>query len=183
MPSRYAQWMYDWEHRLTSVDNNRVIRPLDWGGEFTRDWPCRNGYRMGHTPEDSEKCTRDYNRRIVASSDEFYSYTRPTDFRLETREVKVFSTREVPDPKLEATVKGTYGEFLRFTSPVETPYPENNLVNARWFPARGRRAIVLLPHWNADAIAYNSLCRVLNMLGIAVLRLTMPYNDIRMPAQ
>ena len=91
MPSRYAQWMYDWEHRLTSVDNNRVIRPLDWGVEFTRDWPCRNGYRFGHTPEDPEKFILDYNRRIVAASDEFYSYARPTDFRLETREVKVFS--------------------------------------------------------------------------------------------
>ena len=182
MPSRYAQWMYDWEHRLTSVDNNRVIRPLDWGVEFTRDWPCRNGYRFGHTPEDPEKFILDYNRRIVAASDEFYAYARPTDFRLETREVKVFSTREVPDPKLEAKVKGTFGEFLRFTSAVKTPYPENNLVNARWFPARGRRAIVLLPHWNADAIAYVSLCRVMNMMGIAVLRLTMPYHDIRRPA-
>jgi len=80
-------------------------------------------------------------------------------------------------------VKGTFAEFLRFTAPVKTPYPENNLVNARWFPARGRRAIVLLPHWNADAIAYVSLCKVLNMLGISVLRLTMPYHDIRMPAE
>jgi dienelactone hydrolase len=175
--------MYDWEHRLTSVDNNRVVRPLDWGVEWTRDWSCRNGYRPGQTPENPEKYILDYNRRIVASSDEFFSYKRPTDFRLETREVKVFSTREVPDPKLEAKVKGTRGEFLRFTSPARTPYPENNLVNARWFPARGRRAIVLLPHWNADAIAYNSLCRVFNMLGIAVLRLTMPYHDIRMPAE
>ena len=66
---------------------------------------------------------------------------------------------------------------------MKTPYPENNLVNARWFPARGRRAIVLLPHWNADAIAYVSLCKVLNMMGIAVLRLSMPYHDIRMPAE
>ncbi len=187
MPSRYAQWMYDWEHRLTSVDNNRVVRPLEWGVDWTRDWPCRNGYRPGQTPrlaqDDSEKYILDFNRRIVAASDEFYSYTRPTDFRLEQREVQVFSTREVPDPKLEAKVKGTFGEFLRFTSPVQTPYPENNLVNARWFPAQGRRAIVLLPHWNADAISYNSLCRVMNMLGIAVLRLTMPYHDIRMPAE
>jgi dienelactone hydrolase len=151
--------------------------------EFTRDWRCRNGYRFGHTPEDPEKFILDYNRRIVAASDEFYAYARPTDFRLETREVRVFSTREVPDPKLEAKVKGTFGEFLRFTSAVKTPYPENNLVNARWFPARGRRAIVLLPHWNADAIAYVSLCRVMNMMGIAVLRLTMPYHDIRMPAE
>src|ERR1700727_987568 len=183
MPSRYAQWMYDWEHRLTSVDNNRVVRPLEWGIEWTRDWPCRNGYGPGHRVDDPAKYLVDFNRRIVAASDEFYSYTPPTDYRLEEREVQVFSTREVPDPKLEAKVKGTFAKFLRFTSPVKTPYPENNLVNARWFPARGRRAVVLLPHWNADALAYVTLCQLLNMLGIAVLRLTMPYHDIRMPAE
>ena len=116
------------------------------------------------------------------SSDEFYSYTSPSDFRLERREVQVFSTREVPDPSLEAKVRGTHANFLRFTSPVHSPYPENNLVNARWFPARGRRAVVLLPHWNSDALAYTGLCRVLNLMGIAVLRLSMPYHDIRMPA-
>jgi pimeloyl-ACP methyl ester carboxylesterase len=183
MPSRYAQWMYDWEHRLTSVDNNRVVRPLEWGVDWARDWPCRNGVRPGDSIEDPAKFFVDFNRRIVASSDDFFSYTKPNDFRLEKREVKVFSTREVPDPKLEAKVQGTYAEFLRFTSPVRTPYPEDNLVNARWFPARGRRAIVLLPHWNADAIAYTGLCRVLNLLGIAVLRMSMPYHDIRMPAE
>jgi dienelactone hydrolase len=187
MPSRYAQWMYDWEHRLTSVDNNRVVRPLEWGVEFTRDWPCRNGFRPGLMPsqaqENPEKFILDYNRRIVASSDEFYSYAKPSDFRMETREIQVFSTREVPDPKLEAKVRGTFGEFLRFTSAVTTPYPENNLVNARWFPAKGHRAIILLPHWNADAVSYVALCKLLNMLGIAVLRLTMPYHDIRMPAE
>src|SRR5205823_8447243 len=80
-------------------------------------------------------------------------------------------------------VLATNSDFLRFTSPVRTPCPENNLANARWFPARGRRALVLLPHWNSDAIAYTGLCRVLNLLGIAVLRLSMPYHDIRMPAE
>lgn len=183
MPSRYAQWMYDWEHRLTSVDNNRVVRPLDWGVEWTRAWPCRNGCAPEQSAQNPEKFFVDYNRRIVAASDEFYSYLRPSDFRLETREVQVFSTREVPDAKLESKVKGTRAEFLRFTSPVKTPFPENDLSNARWFPARGRRAIVLLPHWNSDAIAYVSLCKVLNLLGIAVLRLSMPYHDIRMPAE
>src|SRR6266705_3538485 len=120
MRTRYAQRMYDWETRLTSVDN----------------------------------------RRIVSASDEFYSYVKPSDFQLKRREVQVFSTREVPDAALEAKVRGTYADFLRFTSPVRTPFPENNLANARWFPARGRRALVLLPHWNSDAIAYTGLCGV-----------------------
>jgi dienelactone hydrolase len=175
--------MYDWEHRLTSVDNNRVVRPLEWGAEWAQHWPCRNGYAPGHATQNPATFFLDYNRRIVTNSDEFYSYSKPADFRLERREVQVFSTREVPDLKLEAKVNGTFADFLRFTSPVSTPYPENNLANARWFPARGRRAIVLLPHWNSDAIAYTSLCRVLNLLGIAVLRLSMPYHDIRMPKE
>ena len=187
MPSRYAQWMYDWETRLTSVDNNRVVRPLDWGLDWTEGWPGRNG---GPSSQGSGAGARDlleyfsrFNDRIIQASDDFYSYRKPTDFRLERREVQVFSTREVPDPRLEEKVRGTHAEFLRFTSPVRTPFPENNLVNARWFPARGRRAVVLLPHWNSDAISYTSLCRVLNWMGIAVLRLSMPYHDIRRPAE
>ncbi|PYX41694.1 MAG: abhydrolase domain-containing 18 [Acidobacteria bacterium] len=175
--------MYDWEDRLTSVDNNRVIRALDWGVEFAQDWPCRNGIPAGQMPADPETFFADYNQRIIAASDEFYSYRVPSDFRLEQREVRVFSTREIPDPRLEEKVRGTHANFLRFTSPVRTPYPENNLVNARWFPARGRRAVVLLPHWNADALSYTGLCKVLNLLGVAVLRLSMPYHDIRMPAE
>jgi hypothetical protein len=175
--------MYEWENRLTSVDNNRVVRPLEWGLEWAQEWPCRNGVPAGRMPGDVEKFFADYNQRIIANSDEFFSYRVPRDFRTERREIQVFSTREVADPKLEKKVKGTYSDFLRFTSPVRTPYPENNLVNARWFPARGRRALVLLPHWNADAIAYTGLCRVLNLLGISVLRLSMPYHDIRMPAE
>jgi dienelactone hydrolase len=187
MPSTYAEWMYDWETRLTSVDNNRVVRPLDWGLDWTHGWPGRNGgvSREGggqSSPELLDYFSR-FNDRIIRESDDFYSYARPTDFRLERREVKVFSTREVPDPRLEEKVRGTHAEFLRFTSPVVTPFPENNLVNARWFPSRGRRAVVVLPHWNSDAISYASLCRVLNWMGIAVLRLSMPYHDIRRPAE
>ncbi len=175
--------MYDWETRLTSVDNNRVVRPLDWGLEWMQDWPCGNGCAPADTSDQCERFLQEYNRRIVSASDEFYSYVKPSDFQLERREVQVFSTREVPDAALEAKVRGTYADFLRFTSPVRTPFPENDLANARWFPARGRRALVLLPHWNSDAIAYTGLCRVLNLLGIAVLRLSMPYHDIRMPAE
>ncbi len=183
MPSRYAKWMYEWETRLTRVDNNRVVRPLDWGLDWTKTWPGRNGGPTTHSSFDLLKYFASFNDRIIASSDDFYAYQKPTNFRLERREVQVFSTREVPDPRLEKKVHGTQAEFLRFTSPVHTPYPENNQVNARWFPARGRRAIVLLPHWNSDAISYSSLCPVLNWMGIAVLRLSMPYHDIRRPAE
>ena len=183
MPSLYARWMHDWETRLTSVDNNRVVRPLEWGIEWTREWPCRNGFLPHQTDEQCEHYIREYNLRAVAGSDQFFAHKTPSDFRLERREVQVFSTREIPEPRLENKVRGTYAEFLRFTSPVHTPYPENNLANARWFPAKGKSAVILLPHWNSDALNYNSLCRILNRLGISVLRLSMPYHDIRRPAE
>src|SRR5712691_7628699 len=183
MPSLYSRWMYDWETRLTSVDNNRVVRPLEWGIEWTREWPCRNGFSPARAHEECEHYIREYNVRAMASSDEFFAHKTPSDFRLETREVQVFSTHEIPDPALEKKVRGTYAEFLRFSSAVHTPYPENNLANARWFPAKGRSAVVLLPHWNSDALNYNSLCRILNRLGISVLRLSMPYHDIRRPGE
>src|SRR5260370_42166579 len=183
MPSRYAQWMYDWETRLTSVGNNRVVRPLDWGVDWTHSWPGRNGGPSGSGSRDLLEYFSRFNDRIIRASDNFYAYQKPSDFRLERREVQVFSTREVPDPRLEERVRATQAEFLRFTSPVATPFPENNLANARWFPARGRRAVVLLPHWNSDAISYNALCRVMNWMGIAVLRLSRPYHDIRRPAE
>ena len=184
MRSLYARWMHNWETRLTKVDNNRVVRRMEWGIEWTRDWPCRNGFMSPATASECEHYLREYNARAVASSDEFFSYKTPTDFRLERREIQVFSTREVPEPRLEQKVRGTYGEFLRFTSPAKTPCPENNLVNARWFPAkRGKSAIVLLPQWNSDALSHNALCPTLNRLGISVLRLSMPYHDIRRPAE
>jgi dienelactone hydrolase len=184
MRSFYARWMYNWETRLTQVDNNRVVRPLEWGIEWTCEWPCRNGFLSPVAPAECEHYLREYNKRAVANSDEFFSYKRPTDFRLEKREIQVFSTREVPELKLEQKVRGNYAEYLRFTSPARTPYQENNLVNARWFPARkGKSAIVMVPQWNSDALSHNGLCPTLNRLGISVLRLSMPYHDIRRPAE
>src|SRR5215475_8763476 len=34
LKKRYARWMYDWEYRLTTRDENRVVRPLEWGFEW-----------------------------------------------------------------------------------------------------------------------------------------------------
>ena len=39
MRTLYARWMYDWEDRLCSVSTNRVVRPFDWGLEWTRQLP------------------------------------------------------------------------------------------------------------------------------------------------
>jgi len=81
-------------------------------------------------------------------------------------------------------------QFLRFTSPVRTPYPENDLANARWYPApaermqgKPKRAMIVMPQWNADAFSHNVLCSLFNRFGISALRLSKPFHDIRRPAE
>ena len=55
--------------------------------------------------------------------------------------------------------------------------------SARWFPAGRRRALIVMPQWNADAQSHNALCRIFNVLGISALRLSLPYHDYRKPAE
>ena len=138
------------------------------------------------------------NELLIRHSDRFFGYERPTDFRLEERHPELFPTNVRPETLAqEAAIRQQAAEgklpqaqFLRFTSPERTPYPENDLVNARWYPApahkdpaRPKQAIVVLPQWNADGFSHNSLCTIFNRMGISALRLSMPYHDIRRPAE
>lgn len=191
--------MYAWETHLTTLDTNRIVRPLEWGIEWTRGWPHVNGSFPSEPSTLDHAAARDYferlNRRIVADSDRFFSYSTPTDFRLEERLPKLFSTNVRQQKQLEKlerlsrTGKLHPAQFLRFTSAVRTPYPENDVVNARWFPAYDRegrpskKAVIVLPQWNADAFSHNSLCAVMNRYGVSALRLSKPYHDIRRPAE
>ncbi len=83
------------------------------------------------------------------------------------------------------TLKRELRTELTWPSAVQTPSAENNIVRARFFPfeKNKRSAVVILPHWNAQAGSYFDLCRVLNRFGISALRLTMPYHEERMPPE
>jgi hypothetical protein len=116
----------------------------------------------GGDADAAERILRDYNQGVLAGSARFFGYEPRSDYRLEI---------------------GGDGQFLRFTSAVQTSVACNNIVNARWFPARGRRAVVVLPQWNADATSHNGLCRILQFLGVAALRLSLPYHDVRKPPE
>jgi len=180
----YQKWMINWETRLTERDTNRVVRPFDWGVEWTRNWPFVNG-NYPQSAAAFQNYIHELNQEIVSNSDEFFSYQTPTDFRLERRNVELFATRS--NPQSEAKYRKQQADFLRFTSPVRTPFAENNLANARWFPApekkRTKRGLVVIPHWNSDAISHNALCTAFNRFGISALRLSMPYHDIRRPKE
>jgi hypothetical protein len=197
--------MYEWETRLTTRDENRVVRPLEWGFDWIAPFLEEHGM-AGALPSPAEMLddtaaeaamTR-INELLIGQSDSFFGYRRPTDFRLEERFPQLYPTNVRPETLAkdaairQQAVDGKLkpAQFLRFTSPERTPYPENDQVNARWYPApahkdpkRPRQAIVVLPQWNADGFSHNSLCTIFNKMGISALRLSMPYHDIRRPAE
>jgi len=199
--SLYAKWMFDWETALTNQDTNRIVRPLEWGFDWLEDFnqslPAPAGSESGF-----ERMAR-LNRALVDHAGDFFHYTTPKDFRLERRLPQLHPTNVRPetlaqDAELKrqaATGELAAAEFLRFTSSVRTRYPENDQVNARWYPAhshakngagrngRPKQAIIVMPQWNADAYSHNALCTLFNRFGISALRLSKPYHDIRRPAE
>jgi hypothetical protein len=203
--ARYARWMYDWETRLTTRDENRVVRPLEWGFEWIEPLLEANGFSSAIPSRESirheggaEDAMAHINQLLIRHSDVFFGYEKPTDFRLEERHPELFPTNVRPETlakdaeikRLAAEGRTPKAQFLRFTSPERTPYPENDLVNARWYPApehndpnRPKQAIVVMPQWNADGFSHNSLCSIFNRMGISALRLSKPYHDIRRPAE
>jgi dienelactone hydrolase len=106
-----------------------------------------------------------YAQEALAASDRFYE-TGPAD-RYELRD-----------------------GVLTFPSALRSPFPENNTVWARWFPAPAAAnggpgapgpAVVVLPQWNAQPDSHVNICRVLQRVGISALRMSLPYHDERKP--
>lgn len=141
-------------------ESNRHARPFEWGTEFLSDEKM-NG-------DDSRRILDRHTERVTRESADFYSLPSPVgDYRLT-------------------------GDRLQWTSAVRTPSPENNIALARFFPSKRmqngerateKRAVVVLPQWNAQPQSHVALCRLLNRFGIAALRLTLPYHEARRPPE
>ncbi len=199
----YRRWMVGWETALTTRDENRVVRPMEWGFDWLSDFIDGEELhaaveRAGDDPIACEQVMLALNDAIVRNRETFFGYRRPGDFRLETRSPLLFPTNVRPETlRRDAALKRRArlgklqaAQFLRFTSPVRTPYPENDLVNARWYPApvakrrdKPRQAMIVMPQWNADAFSHNVLCSLFNRFGISALRLSKPFHDVRRPAE
>jgi hypothetical protein len=109
---------------------------------------------------------RDYAQWAIESSKEWYATTPASDYHLDSENV------------------------LTFTSSVESPWPENNTVYARLWPAsrswrppikaaRGT-AVLVLPNWNAKWHGQDGLCEWITRFGITALKVSLPYHNRRM---
>jgi hypothetical protein len=167
-----ARLFHNWERRLHAASKDRVVRPFEWG----LDWIEPTPHPQGASPE---RVLVDWARHAVADSTRF------------------FETPDTSDYMFRPDVDGATGA-LSFPSALRTRYPENNTVHALYFrtrsekpapahtagpPSTARRAVLVLPQWNAGPDGHVGLCRLLNRFGMSALRLTLPYHDARRPAE
>jgi hypothetical protein len=165
-----APFFHAWERRLASVTKDRVVRPFEWG----IDWISENGHH-----HNASAVLEQWVEDALRDSQSFFTAPPTSDFDYVAAGASVNGDGEA----------GT----LRFPSAHVTPHAENNIVVARWFPAkdepplgirRGRgRAVLVLPQWNSDAGGHIGLSRLLARFGISALRLSLPYHDARMPPE
>src|SRR6476661_2496227 len=107
-----------------------------------------------------------YAKQAIEQSVEWFATTPATDYHLDSENV------------------------LTFTSSIESPWPENNTVHARLWPARRDRrppfkapkgtAVLVLPNWNAKWHGQDGLCEWVARFGITALKMSMPYHNRRM---
>lgn len=134
-----ARLFHRWERRLAATAD-RPVRPLERGSE----WIHGNGHSSSVPPE--ARLSR-WVTAVMEFSDRFYAVPPTAEYRLS-------------------------GELLTFPSTQVTPCPANNTVFVRRFLARsgpratsgGRRAVLVLPQWNADVGGHVGLCRLLAIL-------------------
>ena len=142
-----------WERRLAAVTSDRVVRGFEWGAE----WLDGNEHPGAAAPE----VVSAWSAKAMQDTDQFFETPATDRYHLNDG-------------------------LLSFPSAFETPDRDNNTVYARYQPAAPkqcrRRAVVVLPHWNAGPEEHMGLSRLIARFGVSTLRLSLPYHDRRMPA-
>ncbi len=110
MREHYRRWMHNWESRMTSRDNNRIVRPFEWGWSGPRNWPGLAASKLPKDQTDHDAMVgymSAVNDHLAENSDEFFAYEKPKDFRIEHRKVELFHTGSEPPKKQPKDEAGT----------------------------------------------------------------------------
>ena len=150
----YEQKIRAYEHGRWADEKNRRTLPFSWGLEHI-------GGRANE--RDPRTFLSQFVEETLRTSDAWFGAESIGDFQFTPSD-------EVP---------GESG-VLTFTSPIESPWLENNTVHARFFPGHNcGPAVVVLTQWNAKWHEQVAVCRWLQKLGISALRMSLPYHDRR----
>jgi pimeloyl-ACP methyl ester carboxylesterase len=160
-------YMHKRERHFAMLNDNRIVRPFEWGPEYIKEY-IDEFHAVG-----SEGASSNGNSNGGWPGDVFRAHT---EWAL-AEDSKFFELAEIDGFALNDGI-------LTWPSAVKTPAPENNIARAAYFPHEEKRAaVVVLPHWNAQAGSYFDLCKIMNRVGLGTLRLTMPYHEERMPPE
>ena len=143
---------HGWEHRIASATKDRVVRPFEWG---------LDGIPRPRNRPDPMARARDVLQHYVAD-----------------RAVRTPMPSSRPADRTFRCAPG-YRESrpsLTFQAPARRPTRRTTRSYARYAsgPQRAqadeaRRAVIVLPQWNADADGHVGLCRLLNRFGLSAL--------------
>src|SRR6266566_1246811 len=146
--------MHGREYAAHEQDNNRVVRPFEWGLQFISDHV--NG-------DDPRQVLRNHTEQAMACSDDFYALAEIRDFQLQGDRL-------------------TWTSAVN-TSAIENNLARARYFPAQAKRARNpRSAVVVLPQWNAKPESHVEACRIFNFIGMSALRLTLPYHEERRPS-
>ena len=149
----WRNYMHRRERWYHQRDDNRLVRPFEWGLEYVLDHV--NG-------DDPRVVLSEHSARAMQSSKDFYALPPISDYRLEGDQLTWTSAIRTPSEENNVA-------RARF-------FPAK-AKNGR----RSRTAVVVLPQWNAQPNSHVEACRIFNMIGMSALRLTLPYHQERKP--
>jgi dienelactone hydrolase len=136
-------------------DNNRLVRPFEWGLEFISNHV--NG-------DDPRHVLRLHTEQAMRHSEDFYALPEIPDFQLDGDQLTWTSAIHTP------SVENNLARARFFpVKPKRARQP--------------RTAVVVLPQWNAQPKSHVEACRIFNFIGMSALRLTLPYHEQRRPLE
>jgi len=148
----FEQRIRRYEHRRWTTDDNRMVRPFEWGLEH-----------IGGNPQTDDAGARAflhaYSAEAIEKSKEWFEPGPATDYRVDSDNVLTF-TSAIRSPFPENNT--VYGQVFR--------------------GKKKEPAVLLLPNWNAKWHGQYGLCEWIQRLGITVVKMSMPYHDRRVAA-
>lgn len=154
-----------WERRLAAATTNRIVRPFEWGLDWTP------GVSVG--TDAPAAALNAWVSEVMTDTDAFFTPAPTRDYTL-------------GPPAADGE------RLLTFPSALATPHPENNIVYARLFAPKlvpgatapdRRAAVLVMPQWNSDTGGHIGLSKLIAMNGMTALRMSLPYHDWRMPPE
>src|SRR5687768_13760206 len=118
----WRNYMHQRERWYHQRDNNRLVRPFEWGLSYISDHV--NG-------EDPRQVLKNYSHTVMNNSEDFYSLAKISDYQLQGDQLTWTSAVNTPSPENNIA-------RARF-------FPAKNKPGKR-----ARSAVVVLPQWNAQ---------------------------------